>query len=272
MTVRDLLRHTSGLTYGFFGDTPVDRKYLAGGVMFPDETLEHSIEKLSKLPLLYQPGSRFNYSVSTDVLGYIVQQVAGQPLADFFQEQIFQPLDMLDTAFYVSASKADRLVDNYGPKPEGSGLQVVEVADKSRFLQPPTLYSGGGGLTSTARDYLRFCQMLLNNGELNGVRLLQPETVEAMTHNQLPEQAYPISIDGERPGVGFGLGLAVFVEKSTFMPSAPIGEFGWGGAASTHFWISPRDQLAVVLLTQHMPFTFVMEEAVKPLVYDAIAD
>jgi CubicO group peptidase (beta-lactamase class C family) len=270
MTIRDLLRHTSGLTYGFFGDTPIDRRYRARGVFAGTDTLHDMATKLSKIPLLYQPGARFNYSVSNDVLGHIVESVSGMRLGDFFQQRILEPLDMRDTGFHVPAEKAERFVNNYGPKVDGDGLRVIDDASDSDYLQPPIAQSGGGGLVSTARDYMRFCQMLLNKGELNGRRLLESSTIDQMTTNQLPAVAYPINLDGLRDGVGFGLGFSVVVEQTEWTKSSPIGEFGWGGAASTHFWISPKDELAIVVLTQHMPFSFLLENAVKPLVYDAI--
>lgn len=272
MTIRDLLRHTSGLTYGFFGDTPVDQRYRSAGVLSSEDTLQAMITKLSKIPLLYQPGTRFHYSVSTDVLGHIIERVSGMRLGEFFEKRIFEPLDMRDTGFYVPAEHAARFVNNYGPKVIGEGLRVIDDANKSKYLQPPRADSGGGGLVSTARDYIRFCQMLLNKGEFNGERLLDASTIEQMTRNQLPKQAFPINLNGPRHGVGFGLGFSVVVEQSEWTKSSRVGEYGWGGAASTHFWISPHDDLAVVVLTQHMPFTFLLEDAVKPLIYDAIVE
>ena len=272
MTIRDLLRHTSGLTYGFFGSTPVDRKYQFARVLNPTDTLLDTVEKLGKLPLVYQPGTRFNYSVSTDVLGHVVEVVSKQRLDTFFEQHIFEPLGMNDTAFHVAAENVSRFSSNYGPKLGGSGLRVIDASDSSRYLKVPSLYSGGGGLVSTAGDYIRFCQMLLNKGEYQAKRLLESATVEQMTRNQLPDSAYPIGVNDRRDGVGFGLGFSVVVEKSEYTKLSPIGEFGWGGAASTHFWISPKDELAVVALMQHMPFSFLLENAVKPLIYDAIKE
>lgn len=270
MTIRDLLRHTSGLTYGFFGTTPVDRRYLTAGILAPDGTLSDMINKLSTLPLLYQPGTRFNYSVSTDVLGRVVEVVSGKPLDAFLAERVFGPLGMGDTAFYVPAEKLDRFATNYGPK-AGGGLQVVDSPKTSPFRSKPKLLSGGGGLVSTAPDYMRFCRMLLDRGELDGVRLLRAETVAMMTSNQLPREAYPIEISGlQRQGVGFGLGFSVIVERIDAAPYVPVGEYGWGGAACTHFWISPEHELAVVVLSQYMPFSLRLESTVKPLAYDAI--
>ena len=269
MTVRDLLRHTSGLTYGFFSDTEVDKRYRNANILNPLGTLAGMPKKLGKLPLLYQPGTRFQYSVSSDLLGALVEVASGQKFDEFLQTRIFEPLDLRDTAFHVSKEKLDRFSANYSPSEDG-GLQVNDVPSKSLYRFKPRLLSGGGGLTSTARDYSRLCQMLLNKGELEGKRLLKAKTVESMTKNQLPDQAYPIDLGGKRPGVGFGLGFSVVKEKTAFTAIQPIGEFGWGGAASTHFWISPQDELAVVVLTQIMPFTFQMEFAIKPLVYNAI--
>jgi CubicO group peptidase (beta-lactamase class C family) len=270
-TILDLLRHTSGLTYGVFGNTVVDQRYRRVDILSDAGTLGEMVTKLSGLPLLYQPGTRFNYSVSTDVLGRVVEVVSGMDFDEFLHEQIFTPLDMKDTGFFVPDEKLDRFAANHSRKLFG-GLRVTDAPHSSRYRSESRVLSGGGGLVSTARDYIRFCQMLLGKGELDGRRLLRQETVQMMTKNQLPEQAYPINLGGTRAGIGFGLGFAVVVEKTNFSRRSHIGEYGWGGAASTHFWISPKDDLAVVVLTQLMPFTFQMEHAVKPLVYDAILD
>lgn len=259
MSVRDLFRHTSGLTYGFFGNTPVDKMYMARSVFDWDSSLQDMINKLSEIPLLYQPSTKWHYSVSTDVLGYIVQKVSGQPLDKFFRTRIFKPLKMKDTAFHVPASKVDRFAACYGPKLSG-GLRIVDEPAKSQYLKKPTLFSGGGGLVSTARDYMRFCRMLLNKGQLDGERLLRPETVEMMTTNQLPD-----SVKRDKDG-GFGLGFSVRLRDDKF----PKGEYGWGGAASTHFWISPRDELIVIALSQYMPYSARLENTVKPIIYDSV--
>ena len=269
-TIRDLLRHTSGLTYGIFGSTPIDMSYMFRGVLSPNNDLQKMVEKAGSIPLLFQPGSRFNYSISTDVLGHIIERVSGQGLDEFLQARIFEPLDMKDTGFHVPADDVARFSSNHQPK-EGGGVEVKEKSDDSPFLKVPKMLSGGGGTVSTARDYIRFCQMLLNGGELNGTRLLQEATVADMTKNHLPSSAYPISMGGiPREGIGFGLGFSVCVEQTD--PGMPAGEYGWGGAASTHFWISPKDELAVVVLSQQMPFTLQLEIATKPLIYDAIVD
>ncbi len=270
MTIADLLRHTSGLTYGFFGNTYIDQRYREVDVLDRQSTLAEMVEKLGKIPLLHHPGERFAYSVSTDVLGRVIEVVSGRPLDTFFQEQIFGPLAMNDTGFFVPPANVSRFAANYRPAVLG-GLALLDDPKTSEFLAKPKLLSGGGGLVSTAPDYLRFCQMLLNQGELDGKRLLKASTVYQMTTNQLPAQAYPISVGGPvREGIGFGFGFSVVVEKTEYTGPMRLGEYGWGGAASTHFWISPRDQLAVVANTQVMPFTFLLENTVKTIVYDAL--
>ena len=271
ITVRDLMRHTSGLTYGIFGNTNVDKLYrknmvLSGG----STTLEGMTQKMASIPLLYQPGTKWHYSVSTDVLGRVVEVASGQSLDVFFSERIFEPLGMEDTAFYVPAEKIDRFATNYGPNPQG-GLQPIDRPETTRYAKKPAFLSGGGGLVSTASDYMRLCLMLLNNGKLGDTRLLKGKTVRMMTRNQLPKQAYPIG-SGGRAGMGFGMGFSVRVEFNDKDPASRVGEYGWGGMASTHFWISPRDEIAVVVLTQYIPYSGRAENAVKPIVYDAIVE
>jgi CubicO group peptidase (beta-lactamase class C family) len=261
VTVRDLLRHTSGLTYGIFGNTAVDKMYRERNVLDRESSLEDMAGKLSEIPLLYQPGTRWHYGVSTDMLGYLVERVSGRPLDEFFKKKIFRPLGMKDTAFHVPPRKAGRFAACYRPKLTG-GLAVMDDPAKSSYLQKPAMLSGGGGLVSTAPDYLRFCQMLLNKGQLDGKRLLRAETVQMMTRNQLP--------DGVSRGDsgGFGLGFSVRTEDGKL----PKGEYGWGGAASTHFWISPRDDLIVIALSQRMPYSGQLENTVKPIIYDSILE
>jgi CubicO group peptidase (beta-lactamase class C family) len=272
MTIRDLLRHTSGLTYGVFGVTPVDRMYQKAGVLKPTGTLADMTKKLGEIPLLYQPGTKWNYSVSIDVLARIVEVVSGEPFDEFIDERICRPLDMHDTGFYVPQDRLDRFATNYGPKAEG-GLAVVDAPLTSTYRSRPAFISGGGGLVSTARDYARFCQMFVNGGELNGQRLLKSETVQMMIRNQLPESAIPIALGPIKlDGIGFGLGFSVRVSKTPFVSARALGEYGWSGMASTHFWIVPQDELIVIALQQYMPFSPMLEMTIKPLVYDAITD
>jgi len=271
ITVRDLLRHTSGYTYGFFGDTYVDKQYRKSAILFPITDLETTVAKIGKLPLLHQPGTHFNYSVSTDVLGRLIEVVSGQSLDQYFAEQIFIPLEMNDTGFFVKEENSDRLVNNYRLAKDNKTIEIEDNADDSRYLKRPTLLSGGGGLVSTSGDYIRFCQRILNQGALEGTRLLQPKTVEQMLTNQLPESAPDVVMQGfRRKGVGFGLGFSTVYAETFASSPVPLGESGWGGAASTHFWLSPKHNLAVVVLTQRMPFSFQAEAVVKPIVYEAI--
>ena len=263
VTVRDLLRHTSGLTYGIFGDTPVDRMYRQQGIL-GNKDLKEMVGRLGEIPLQNQPGTKWHYSVSTDVLGHLVERVSGQTLDVFFAEHIFTPLDMKDTGFYVPLGKHDRFSNCYGPDPDG-GLKPTGGMGAGGYLAPRTFLSGGGGLVSTARDYMRFCQMLLNKGKLDDVRLLEPETVEMMSCDQLPSG---VSV-GE--GVGFGLGFSV-QRGADRKGQMRVGEYGWAGAASTFFGISPNDESVVILLAQYMPFMNEIPMTLKPMIYAAFLD
>ncbi|MBN2130681.1 MAG: beta-lactamase family protein [Sedimentisphaerales bacterium] len=260
VTVRDLLRHTSGLTYGYFGNTAVDKMYRNRGVLDREASLQDMAAKLGEIPLLYQPGTKWHYGVSTDVLGYLVEKVSGESLDAFFRNRIFGPLGMKDTGFHVPPEKVDRFAVCYSPMP-GQGLTISDDPRKSQFLQKPGLLSGGGGLVSTIGDYLQFCRVLANKGELDGKRLLRTETVEMMTRNQLPESVSWM-------GQGFGLGFSVWLTENKY----GAGEYGWGGAASTHFWIHPKHELIVIALSQLMPYSNQLADAVRPLVYEAIVE
>ncbi len=256
ITVRDLMRHTAGFTYGAFGNTAVDKMYREKKMLDRNTTLQDFAAKLAELPLQYQPGTRFHYSVAVDVLGRVVEVASGRSLDAFFEDRIFKPLDMVDTAFHVPASKVDRFATNYGP-----GLKVIDDPAKSPYLNPPKFFSGGGGLVSTARDYIRFCQMMLNRGELEGTRLLKTETVEMMTQNQLPKEAMPMSMPGlsiSVPALGFGLGFAVWTKS---VNGVVEGEYFWGGAASTGFTICPHNKTVEVCMTQFMPFNPTLSQA-----------
>lgn len=265
MTVRDLLRHTAGLTYGFFGNTPVDKAYREAGVL--GGTLKELPKQLGELPLLYHPGEKWVYSVASDVLGNLIEVASEQSLAAFLSERLFVPLGMVDTGFHVPEDKVDRFAATHS-----IGLRVVESPKKSNYLKPPKLASGGGGLVSTTRDYLRFLHMIAQGGEFQGKRYLKEETVRLMTTNQLPKEIPHIGVNDERPGVGFGLGFSVRMANSDWDAGARIGEYGWGGAASTHYWISPEDNLIVVTMEQTMPFNFNLEFGLKALIYDAIEE
>ena len=281
---RDLLSHTSGLTYGFMESNPVDAAYRAkDGVDFQTSTssLKQVVEKLATLPLIAQPGKAWNYSVSTDVLGYLVEVISGQPFEQYLIEKVTKPLGMVDTNFFVPKEKHDRFAANYqaGPtSPDGrSTLELIDDPGKSRYLAPRSVNSGGGGLVATAGDYLRFCKFMLNKGELDGVRLLGRKTVELMTMNHLKgdmaDMGMPRFSESTYYGIGFGLGFSVTIDPAKAHIVGSPGEYAWGGAASTAFWCDPAEDLAVVMLTQLMPSsTYPIRRELRVLSYQAIVD
>ena len=277
---RDLLTHTSGLTYGFMESNPVDAAYRAkeGGVDFQtaDTSLKQLVERLAQLPLIAQPGKAWNYSVSTDVLGYLVEVISGQPFEKYLKEKVIDPLRMVDTDFHVPADKHDRFAANYSAG-AGGKLDLIDDPGKSRYLAPRKVNSGGGGLVSTASDYLRFCKFMLNKGELDGVRLLGRKTVELMTMNHLKgdmaDMGTPRFSESTYTGIGFGLGFSVMIDPAKAFIAGTPGEYAWGGAASTAFWIDPKEDMAVVLLTQLMPSsTYPIRRELRVLTYQAIID
>ncbi|WP_219419379.1 serine hydrolase domain-containing protein [Pseudonocardia nigra] len=254
--VRNLMTHTSGLTYGFHRVHPVDARYRAAGFglgLPADTTLEQACDRLGEQPLLFEPGTEWNYSLGTDVLGRLVETVSGMPFPTFLQERVFGPLGMADTGFHVPADGLDRLARLYVAGPDGPAPDDLLGA---QVHQPPLAPSGGGGLVSTIGDYLRFAEMLRRGGELDGVRLLGPRTLAHMTSNHLPGGAdlaafgRPLYAETPLKGVGFGLGFAVVLDPVRYGAPTGRGEYGWGGAASTVFWVDPQEELVVVLLTQ----------------------
>jgi CubicO group peptidase (beta-lactamase class C family) len=277
MRVVDLMRHTSGLTYGFQQRTNVDAAYrkLHIGEIPTALSLEQMIDELAKVPLEFSPGSAWNYGVSTDVVGYLVGKISGQPFEQFLRSRILDPLGMTDTDFMVPAAKASRFAACYAATPKG-GMALQDDPQTSFFLKPPTFVSGGGGLVSTAADYLRFCKMLLNGGALDGVRLVSPKTLELMSHNHLPgskdlpDLAVSLFSEVTYAGVGFGLGFAVSVSPARgLLPGSP-GDISWGGLASTYFWVDPREQLIVIFMTQLTPSaTYPIRRELRTLVYSA---
>ncbi len=271
MTIRDLMTHTSGLTYGFFSQSDVDTLYQESNVLDQAGTLKDMIEKLAGLPLRQQPGSLFHYSVSVDVQGYLIEVLSGQSLDIFLKERIFDPLRMTDTGFYVPQEKLSRLTTVYGPPRDGeTQIRVVDHPSQSPYTRPPTFLSGGGGLVSTASDYLRFCRMLLNRGELEGVRIVAPRTVDLMTRNHLPEA---VRERGPDVGTGFGLNFAVVDDPVRTGTLGSRGEYFWGGLASTIFWIDPEQEVIAILLTQFIPSgTYPLREQFRTLVYQALID
>ena len=272
MTIADLMRHTAGFSYGNSQQAAHDQAYRQLDLTNRSSTLAKMQEKLGKLPLAFEPGTDWHYSISIDVLGRVVEVVSGETLDDFFQQRIFQPLDMTDTGFHVPPEKISRFAANYNSDGKGK-LTLGDAPEQSQYLTKPAFYSGGGGLVSTARDYMRFLLMIAGQGELQGTRLLKPETVKLMTTNQVPKQVGWIKFgDQVRTGVGFGFGFSVRVEMSDWDKQGRVGEYGWGGAASTHYWVSPQDDLVVITLEQIMPFSFDTEFKLKGLIYNAIEE
>ena len=260
MTIKHLLTHTSGLTYGW-GDRPVDKLYAKLKVFEPDSTLAEKVEKLSNIPLVFEPGKRWKYGVSTDVLGYLVEVVSEMPFEEFLQTKIFKPLGMVDTGFSVPKTKVERFAAIY---------RATESEELQRVGKPPlatdnvTFFpSGGGGLVSTAADYLRFCQMLRNGGELDGVRILKTETVELMHY---PHQQY------HRDGWAYGFGLHVVTRKNYGKNGRSAGSFSGGGLAATNFWIDPERGLIGILMTQLMNNRYPFQGEFRKLTYQALID
>lgn len=272
MTVADLILHTAGYSYGSSGAAAHDEAYAELNIMDTTATLRAMQAKLTKLPLAFDPGTDWHYGISIDILGRVIEVASAQTLDAFFEERIFTPLDMPDTAFYVPEGKVDRFAANYRSDGKGN-LTVIDAPSESRYLIKPAFFGGGGGLVSTARDYMRFLVMVASGGELNGKRLLKPETVKRMTTNHLPPQVGWVKFGSEvREGVGFGYGFNVRDKMSDWDPQGRVGEYGWGGAASTHYWVSPKDDLAVITLEQIMPYSFMTEFKLKGLIYDAIVE
>jgi CubicO group peptidase (beta-lactamase class C family) len=278
ITFRDLLTHTSGLTYGFMQSTLVDQKYRDEGIDFQTATcsLGELVDRAAAMPLLAQPGAEWNYSIATDVLGHLVAVISGEPFGDFLQHQVIEKLGMVDTGFHVPPDKHGRFAANYGRGADGK-LVVIEDPATRPYRAPGKICSGGGGLVSTAGDYMRFCQFMLNRGELEGVRLLGRKTVELMTSNHLrgdmAAMGMPRFSESSYEGVGFGLGFSVMLDPARAQIVGTPGEFAWGGAASTAFWVDPVEDMAVVLLTQLMPSsTYPIRRELRVLTYAAIID
>jgi len=283
MTLLDLARHTAGFTYGFHNRTPIDAEYRRLKIAETDTAggIEAMIAQLAELPLEYPPGDAWIYSVATDVLGYVVQAASGQGYADFVRANILTPLKMSDTDFLVPQDKQDRFTPCYVLK-DGK-LDLFDDARNSPWFSPPKLESGGGGLVGTAADYLRFARMLLNKGELDGVRLLKPETVALMTRNHLPggkeiadlmPAADAFNESGYR-GIGFGLGVAVTLDPARMGIRGSVGEFAWGGMASTAFFVDPAEDMAVVFMTQVIADTarrVRLRRDLRTLIYKAMTE
>ena len=298
-TVKDLFMHTAGLSYGWGEDSPVEKLYRQNVGNRERSSLETFVPKLAALPLLYHPGTRWLYSLATDVLGRVVEVLSGKTLDVFFQQEIFKPLAMNDTAFHVHADSLERFAACYCPpggfnfgsdlanrantRPgQGSDekklvqppIELYDAPHNSRYTKPPVFLSGGGGLVSTLGDYLRFTQMLLNDGILDGNRLLGRKTIELMRANHLPANLVPITFgDDARSGHGFGLGMSALVDVPASSAPASVGIYGWGGLATTRFWIDPVEDMVGLFMTQFIPSDYYpIESEFQLAVYQALVD
>ena len=290
--VRHIMSHTSGLTYGFMQVNAVDKEYRNRKIEgnSPHENLEAWVKDLAEVPLICQPGAEWNYSVSTDVLGRLVEVWSGMPLDQCLLQKVFEPLSMSDTGFMVKTENRERLVSLYQPEvgaglggvgqvpqSERKGLKLMETGSDSRLHNEARILSGGGGLVSTMADYSRFCQMMLNGGELEGNRVLSPTTIQHMRTNHLPENkdmaqmGQPVWSETSYDGIGFGLGFAVVLDPVKASIVASKGEHHWGGAASTFFWLDPELDLWAIFLTQLLPSsTYPIRRELRTLVNQAV--
>ena len=295
ITVRQIMTHTSGLTYGFMQTNVVDAAYRKAGIGGPSDikNLQAWVKTAAEIPLVSQPGAQWNYSISTDMLGRLVEVWSDLSLEQFFHERIFAPLKMVDTGFHVREENRPRFSALYSPlsgdgmssvaksgdpfAEKKTGIKLQESSDKSRYFEPAEIFSGGGGLVSTLADYGRFCQMLLNGGVLDEQRILGRKTVEYMRTNQLPNNSdmaamgQPVWSETSYDGIGFGLGFAVVLDPVKAHIITSVGEHHWGGAASTFFWIDPEEDLYVIFLTQLIPSsTYPIRRELRTRVYQAI--
>ena len=275
-TMGELMSHSAGFTYGFFGSTPVDKMYQEADLLNAPN-LQEFINRVAKLPLLYQPGEGWVYSVSVDIQGYLVEKLSGKPFADFLRERIFQPLGMKDTGFYVPADKLDRVASIYQSDVNAGAAAMPKDPG---IGSPPGLPSGGGGLYSTAGDYLRFAQMVLNGGELNGVRLLAPSSIELMRTNHVSDEVkaarkFGIGLYQMQPGLGFGYDFAILEDPPKLGSTAGKGTFLWDGVAGTWFWIDPSNDVVFVGIVQRWlmaPGAPDVENLSRALTYQALVN
>jgi CubicO group peptidase (beta-lactamase class C family) len=277
MRMIDLLRHTSGLTYSFQERSNVDAAYRKGGFeRFDGGSMESFVRQVAALPLEFDPGTAWNYSVSTDVLGAVIERLTGQTLADYFAEHIFAPLGMVDTHFQLPAEKIDRVPDCYVWDREHR-MKLYDPGATTAWAKPPGYFSGGGGLMSTLADYHRFARMLLNGGELEGVRIVSPHTIRQMTTNHLPgggdltQHSKSLFSEVDNAGMGFGLGFGTVIDVAATTLPGNAGEFYWGGMFSTAFFVDPVDDVIMIFMTQLMPSsTYPVRREIKTMLYSAL--
>lgn len=276
MTIRDLMTHMSGLTYGFMERTNVDSAYRHLGIGSGKDTLAETVQKLARVPLEFSPGTRWNYSVATDVVGHLIELMSGDPLDEYFRKNIFEPLRMTDTAFRVPEGKVERFAANY-TRSADKQLVLFDDPAGSAYAGAVKYFSGGAGLVSTISDYFRFTEMLRLGGELDGARILGPRTLKYMTQNHLPGGRDLASLalgsfsETRYEGVGFGLGFSVSLDPVRAQVPSSSGEYGWGGMASTAFWIDPVLDLTVIFMTQLVPSsTFNFRGQLRSIVNGAV--
>jgi CubicO group peptidase (beta-lactamase class C family) len=283
MKVIDLATHTSGLTYGFMMRTAVDAAYRKAKVndFATEGGLDGMMDQLSKIPLEFSPGTQWNYSVGMDALGYIVQKAYGMSFGEVLRRKLFEPLGMKDTAFYCPSEKTDRFTSCYQPNDDGKGLKLQDDGQKSTYAAPPLLEAGGGGLVATTHDYMRLCRMLANGGTLDGVQILSPKSVQLFSLNhleggrELADMAPPgMFSEAGYAGQGFSICCGVNVDVAKTRLPGTVGEFFWGGAASTAFWVDPKEELAVVFMTQVMgtDARLTLRRDLRTLVYSAMTE
>ena len=283
LTVRDMLMHTSGLTYGFHFSNNLDKMYRksAFGSIWGQkgdaiQTLEETANKLGEMPLLFDPGTSWNYSMSTDICGRLIEVISGQNLDEYLTKNITEPLEMVDTGFHVDEEKSHRFTSNYAITPENP-LTKIDDASSSDYLEPARFLSGGGGMVSTTDDYQRFVSMLLRGGELQGERIIGRHTLEFMTMNHLPggvtlnDLGQSTFTETAMEGMGFGLGFSVLENPAANAALGSKGEFAWGGAASTRFWVDPVEEVTCIFMTQFMPSSYYpIRRELKATVYQAL--
>jgi len=277
-TIKDLLTHTAGFTYGVFGNTEVDQAYREVGILDSAKTLEEFVTDLGQIPLQYEPGTKWHYSVAVDVQGRLVEVLSGMKFGEYLKARIFEPLDMPDTSFTIDPEKLGRLAQMYSPEgltglnffeaAKGPGLDVAPASASESYINGGAFEGGGGGLLASARDYMRFSQMLLNGGELDGVRLLSPKTLELMTANHLGD--IPMGFNGK--GAGFGLGFGIVVDPAGVGETGSAGEYNWGGAAGTTFWVDPVENLIGLFMVQSIPHRTRLRSEFKVMVYQAVVE
>jgi len=279
MRVVDLLRHTAGFTYSFQERSNIDAAYRKTDVeSWTKSTSQSFIDTLAQIPLEFDPGTQWNYSVSTDVLGVLVERISGQSLPDYFQTHIFAPLGMTDTAFCVPADKASRIPEGFAFDPQTKMKLFDKAGAESLWTKGWSFNSGGGGLASSISDYHRFCRMLLNGGALDGVQILSPKTIELMTANHIPggqdltKMSKSLFSEAEMAGIGFGLGFATTIDSAATLTPCSTGDFYWGGMYSTAFFVDPVEDIIMIFMTQLMPSsTYPVRREIKTMIYSALA-